>query len=347
MITRKQFLASLFFFLVWSSCTREHRHHAVTRGMYYWKTVYKPTAYELDRLRQLQVHKMYIRVFDVDWDEPSGQAVPVAPMRMEHALTDSIEYVPVVFITQKTIARLTENGAGPLARKISNFIAALCGGYGIHASEIQIDCDWTATSREVYFALLNRLKHEDFFKGKTLSCTLRMHQVKYLKSSGIPPADKGLLMCYSMGDLKRTGNLNSILDAGEARDYLKKTAEYPLPLDVALPLFQWCVLFRDAQFRGILHEVTDDQVSHCRLFEHTGGNLYKCVEDTTWLGVPLKTNDVVRVERVTADALEEMARYTSERIPASQLNVLLFSCDSLTLSKYPNDELETVYSTYR
>jgi hypothetical protein len=46
------------------SCKKEH--HTVTRGFYYWKSIYRPSAYELKTLGKLQVHKMYIRFFDVD-----------------------------------------------------------------------------------------------------------------------------------------------------------------------------------------------------------------------------------------------------------------------------------------
>jgi hypothetical protein len=323
------------------------QHHKVTRGFYYWKTIYKPTAYELNKLRQLEVSKMYIRLFDVDWEPQSRQPIPIAPIQLPPKTDTSFSFIPVVFITQRTLAHLQENGIVPLAQSIDRLAAAMCGSVDILPAEIQIDCDWTSANKELYFKLLNELKRQAFIKGKTLSCTIRMHQVKYTIGSGIPPADKGMLMCYSMGDMKKTGVRNSILDVDEAKDYLKRINAYPLPLDIALPVFQWCILFRDQKFVGIMHDVSPDAVVASKLFVHTNANIYSCKADTTWQGFSLKEKDELRVESPTYDALMDIASFTSKQIVRSDLNVLLFSCDSITLSKYSINELESVYNSYR
>jgi hypothetical protein len=61
----------------------------------------------------------------------------------------------------------------------------------------------------------------------------------------------------------------------------------------------------------------------------------------------LKAKDVVRVESPSYDALMEIADYTSQQLLQPGINVLLFSCDSITLSKYSTHELEAVYNAYR
>ena len=327
------------------SCKKHH--HEVVRGIYYWKTIFRPSAYELSRLRQMEVRKIYVRLYDVDADQATGQPAPVAPVQMPEQMDSSFEFVPVVFITQKTLAVLKENTTGRLAKNINDLTSALCSGSHIRPSEIQIDCDWTAGSKGIYFRLLRELKTQEYFKGKTLSCTIRMHQAKYQVSSGIPPVDKGLLMCYSMGDIKKPGARNSILDVSKATDYLGTIGAYPLALDIALPLFQWCVLFRDGQFHGILHEVKPDGVRNSGLFDHKGNDLHTCKADTTWEGYSLKKGDIIRAESASYEALRQVAQFTTKQLPQSRLNVLLFSCDSITLSKYSNHELETVYNSYR
>ncbi len=65
--------------------------------------------------------------------------------------------------------------------------------------EIQIDCDWTERTRNAYFQLLTALKREPFLQGKILSATIRLHQVKYVQRSGIPPADRGRV-CFFLLD---------------------------------------------------------------------------------------------------------------------------------------------------
>jgi len=328
-------------------CACGQRHHTVTRGFYYWKTVYGPTSTEQEVLRRLDVQRMYVRLFDVDWDVHAAEPIPVAPVRLPSRLDTATDFVPVIFITQLTMSHLRPAAIAALATKISGFAGAICASADMHPAEVQIDCDWTAGTKDIYFALLRELRRQPFFRGRLLSCTIRMHQVRYFGSSGIPPADKGMLMCYSMGDIKKPGSRNSILDVKVAQQYMAVMNKYPLPLDIALPLFHWCALFRDQQFRGLLHDVSPAQVAGSSVFIHKTGNLYTCLRDTVWHGYPIAANDVIRTESVSAAELEEIARFTAKRLTKQDLNVVFFSCDSITLAKYSTHELETVYNTYR
>ena len=327
------------------ACNKQH--HTVSRGFYYWKTIYKPTGYELEKLHMLQVSKMYIRLFDVDWEPQSRQPIPIAPLQLPPKADSAFSFIPVVFITQRTLAHLREKGIASLAQSIDRLTAAMCSSVDIRPPEVQIDCDWTSANKELYFKLLSELKRQPFIKGKTLSCTIRMHQVKYTTSSGIPPADKGMLMCYSMGDMKKTGVRNSILDVDEAKEYLRRINTYPLPLDIALPIFQWCILFRGQKFVGIMLDVSPEAVRASKLFVHTDANIYSCKTDTTWQGFSLRAKDELRVESPSYQALMDIASYTSKQILRPEVNILLFSCDSITLSKYSMNELESVYNSYR
>lgn len=326
---------------------KKHAHHSVVRGIYYWKTVFKPTSFELRTLNQLHISRLYVRFFDVEYDAQAGRPYPVAPIRFADTAYHSFEVVPVVFLTQSALPQLTVPSVTELADRISALVESLCNGARIAPNEIQIDCDWTAGTRDAYFLLLTRLQQQAFLKGKLLSCTLRMHQVKYTASCGIPPVDRCMLMCYSMGDLKKFGALNSILDAGAARSYLSGLGSYPLPTDMALPAFRWCVLFRDKMFQGILRDLPPDAVTGSALFEHRNGNLYGCLRDTLYHGYSLQSGDVVRVEQPEPDALRQVADFTAERVQNPSMNVLLFSCDSLILSKFPNHEMEDLYNRYR
>ncbi len=328
-------------------CACKRQHHEVTRGFYYWKTTYKLTAYEQRTLQQLDVRRMYVRMFDVDWNEGAKRIVPVAPVRLPERMDTSLEYVPVVFITQNTLAHLNPGNTDSTAANISGLMQALCEQGGIHPKELQIDCDWTEKSKDAYFNLLQALKRQQYFNGKTASCTIRMHQVKYDLSCGIPPVDKGLLMCYSMGNIKKYGAHNSILDVDEAKKYLRHLDNYRLPVDIALPVFQWCVLFHEQRFRGLMHDVTPDMVVGNSLFEQTDDNLYRCKKDTAWYDHLLQKDDIVRVESASVSDLKEIAAFTTKCVKLASLNVIFFSCDSITLSKYPVNDLQAIYHSYR
>ncbi len=340
---RRYFFIVMALLLV-SSC--RHKGREVTRGIYYWKTNFRLSQYEKKTLRELHCNTMYLRCFDVDWKPEINMPAPVASVRLPKSVGNDYDYIPTVFITQRTISKLELNGIIPLAQNIDKLLHDICGNAGIEPKEIQIDCDWTAGTKNIYFALLKEIKQQPFFIDKTLSCTIRLHQVKYNVRNGIPPADKGLLMCYNMGDLKKPGAHNSILNATDAKAYTKYIQKYPLTLDIALPIFDWVLWFRGTQLKGILRDAQASGIEHIPAFRHTKGNLYECTTDTAYYGYELKKGDVLRAEAPSLTDILSVAAYTSERLPANNLNVVLFHCDSITLSKYSVDELDEIYARY-
>ncbi len=298
-------------------------------------------------LHQLHCSRMYIRFFDVDWDTKNNTAMPVATVRMPQQKNTALAYVPVIFITQNALKNISDSSIHALALNIAELTQQLCSASGVYPPEIQVDCDWIGSMREKYFLLLQQLKLQPYFRNKALSCTIRMHQVKYVQQSGVPPVDKGLLMCYNMGDLKKYDTRNSILDVEEAKAYLGKLNSYPLPLDVALPLFRWCLLFREGRFKGILRDIQPEEIGSNSLFSRQQTNVYRCTRDTLYKGYFLKEGDMLRTEAPSAAALTAMAAYTANRIRNKEMNVVFFDCDSIILSKYSTDELEKVFSAYK
>lgn len=341
----RYYLLLILFLLCFISCDKKPVHN-VTRGIYYWKTVYNPTPYEKETLSKLQSQTIYLRLFDVDWNDKENRAVPLGPVIIKQAVDSSYKYVPVIFITQKTLTQLSADNTASLARSISNLAMDVCHDAGIQYDEVQIDCDWTSRTKTEYFELLNALKKEDFFTGKELSATIRMHQLKYISSSGVPPVQRGLLMCYNLGNISKIKTTNSILDFREAKKYLDYTSHYPLHLDVALPLFGWCLLFRDNAFRGILRDVQPSSVMGNALFERKGDSHFVCIKDVVWNGYSLYKGDVLRLEEPAVKDILHTAAYTSQKIKNEKLHVVLFHCDSLTLKKYSVDDLEAMYSAY-
>lgn len=323
-----------------------NRRHTVKRGFYYWKTNFALTGYEQSRLNDLHFQSLYLHCFDVDWDEQTSLPKPLATVRIKEKPAAGT-CIPVVFITQQVVKNIKERQTPQLAADIARLLEQLMVQSQIHPQEIQIDCDWSFTTQKNYFFLLECLKKQPFFSGKKLSCTIRLHQVKYRLKNGIPPVDRGLLMCYNTGSLRQPGVHNSILDVTLVKDYLKQVSSYPLPLDVALPLFRWCLQFRDGKILGILRDVQPDNLAKAPFLEKQKGNLYRCTADTVWAGYTLRAGDEVRAEIPLAKDILNIAEYTAKEINNDTLSVLLFHADSVTLSKYSHDELEAIYNAYR
>lgn len=325
------------------SCSHEKRQ--LSRGMYYWKTNMTLSSYEQSVLDSLSCTELYVRFFDVDWNSSTQRIVPVAVLSgPDSNIKQSI--TPVVFITQEALNHLAWNTTAELARNIADLLERKCADARIQPKELQIDCDWTSNNKGLYFDLLQKLKQQAFFKQKTISATIRLHQVKYVSKSGVPPVDKGLLMCYNMGRLKDIKESNSILNVATAKTYLGNMKNYPLKLDVALPIFHWCILFEKEQFKGILRDIDIDRLQDPQLFAPKAENVYAVLKDTLWNGFDLKQGQVVRYENSNIEEIQKLATFVSEQVRNDSLHLLLYHCDSKNFLKYHSDELEKIYTRF-
>ncbi|AMR33995.1 hypothetical protein A0256_22370 [Mucilaginibacter sp. PAMC 26640] len=226
------------------SCRRDR---VINTSFYYWKTVYYTNKTEQKYFGALDCKKFYVRIMDVNYGD--NGIVPVSPVTFKTVLPDSVQLIPVVFIVNDVLKNQTNKQLDDLARKIIYYVNGRIKPSGKTSySELQLDCDWTRTTRDSYFYLLKRIRTDSGLKNKKLSATLRLHQLKNQKSSGIPPVDRVMLMCYNMGNLRKYGHQNSILEQSELEKYAgNNLSEYPMPIDIGLPIFSWAVVFRQRQ----------------------------------------------------------------------------------------------------
>ena len=176
------------------SCNEKKINRVVEPSFYYWKSVFKLSVFEKQRLDSLQVKTSYLKFFDVDWDASSRKASPVAQLLVtRQEVLNQYHVIPTVFITNSCLEKTDLPMMAQLAGNIHKLIMGTCNANNIKLpTEIQIDCDWTVSTRDKYFLLLRSFKQ---LSNTNLSVTIRLHQVKYLAKSGVPPADRGLLMC--------------------------------------------------------------------------------------------------------------------------------------------------------
>jgi hypothetical protein len=324
-----------------------HTPKKITKAFYYWKTNVGLSGFEQRKLDSFNCHKLYIRFFDVDWDAANNEPKPIAVNRFIQPLPQGFTVVPVVFITQEALNKTPENTMPGLAQHLTNLLYEKCVQAKITPAEIQLDCDWTVGSQHKYFRLLNLCKKQHFFMGKTLSCTIRLHQVNLPRANGIPPVNKGLLMCYNMGNLRLAGGNNTILDLAAAERYLRNVRSYPLPLDIALPLFSWCLLYDNQnRFTGILRDVQEADLKNTTFLNTGAKNVYTVAKDTVWRGYTLTKNETVRYEYCNVADLYQLAEFVADRVNNTSINLIFYHCDSTVLKKYNNYELEKIYNFF-
>ena len=336
-------LLKLMILCTFFSCKEKREPRLIEPAFYYWKSVLNISIFEKQKLDSLKVKTIYIKFFDVGWDEAGNKPVPLAKLQAaKKKLQSGISIIPTVFITNECIQKIDSSQINKLAKDIYSLILEIKQANGFDSiPEIQIDCDWTAATKEKYFRLLSNLKPQT--TNYKLSCTIRLHQIKYISKTGVPPVDRGLLMCYNMGNLKNPATKNSILETAELKKYTGNLADYPLPLDVAFPLFNWKVLYRDNLYKGLIQNLPGDAFSNS--FSTKTGNRYVILKDTLLGGYDLRNGDIIRNEQSDIKEVIAAATEISKHLRNTQLRVSLYHLDSVILSKYTTHELESIYNS--
>ena len=227
----------------------------------------------MNRLKQLRTRRLYLRFFEVVPDA-DGRPVPQATLVFNQK--PSVPVVPVIFLENAVFSR--KPNPDDLAAKLWRRVQDMAEFNGLELSpELHLDCDWTTSTRESFFAFTAALRRQ-LSPNQELAVTPRLDQFKNHRVTGVPPADRGVLMAYNMGDIKALGPGNSIIDPVAAARYLPPGQTYPLPLDAALPLFSWAVVFDEHdRYLGLLTPPPEElnMPDHC---QPLGGAMYSVVK---------------------------------------------------------------------
>ncbi len=329
---------------IFSSCGSKRNPEA---SFYYWKSVFRLSSVEKQTLSQLQVSRLYVKFFDVDWNDETRQALPVAEIRFAEPVPASLTVVPTVFITNRTMRQIPESQLDDLAHKLVTKLTSMMQEQKLTLSEIQLDCDWSGKSRETFFRLVSLVKTKVAARAILLSATIRLHQLKYIGRTGVPPVDKGVLMFYNIGNLDGSNTDNSIMDLTIARQYLRRLKEYPLPLDVALPVYRWAVLTREDRIVNLLTNLTLESLTDTSRYEPIGEKKIRVRQSHYLQSVYLYPGDELRFEAVSPDQLEEAADMLTPIINQPNPSVIFYYLDESTVTRYAPKTLETVVRRFR
>lgn len=323
-------------------CKHAVSPRTVAPAFYHWKTELRLTAAQRSYLDSIGAKKLYIKFFDVDWDAASAQPMPLASLEMDTTQLSGLEIVPVVFITNRTLLNLPMLAVDSLAGRILTKINAMAKQ---PIAEVQFDCDWTAQTQAKFFALLTSFKHQLAHKPPLISATIRLHQLKYPEKTGIPPVDRGMLMCYNMGDLEAWETENSILDAQVSQTYFPSQSkmEYDLPLDIALPIFRWGVIFRDGQMIKLLNNLDEVDLRDSNRFRKIAEDRFEVLKSTYLHAHYLYVGDHIRLEAVEQKTLTEVAALLSSKLHFEPtFTVAFYHLDASNIEVFPKEKIGAV-----
>lgn len=334
----------ILFMLILTSC-RSAR--PIERGFYYWKSIVKLDATDNERLKQLHVGRFYVKCFDVVWDETQAQAIPVAEARFVSKLPPDIEVIPTVYITNETLKKTPSSAIPNLANRIREKTMIIISGANISApKEFQVDCDWTLQTRDKYFQLLRSL-HKDLETTIELTATIRLHQVKYMKQTGIPPVDRGILMAYNLESPADIRAKNSIILYDTAKSYLDHLGAYPLPLDIGLPLYSLGAIFQGERCIGLIADLTSAELRRNKNFIRIGLSLFQATSNTYLHGAYIYKNDQIRIDESDLQETIKVAAFIGRRLQNRNTRVILFDYNAQRLGGVRHAELEALYRSLR
>jgi hypothetical protein len=330
------------------SCKKKETHVKVERAFYYWKSSeYSLSDDQTAQLKTLKVKKLYAKFFEVQPD-PVFVNKPISKTEL-HIWNDSstagMEIIPTIYIQNETFQKITAQGIDSLADNIvflvNKYYKSNIRNGDATYREIQIDCDWTKSTRDNYFALLKTIRKHTTAK---LSCTLRLYPYKYENIMGVPPVDKAMLMCYNLVNPLSSYSKNSILENAELRKYLRTAKKYPLHLDIALPVYAWVQVYRDKAFKGIVNTTDVDMSSAIKPVQPP--LWYEMKQDLDVGNIFLREGDRIKMEGVGNETLNNTIDLLKDKLDLDGTVTISFFHLNGKNFKYTNETLDNLYNRF-
>ena len=329
------------------SCKNDNKVEHVERAFYYWKSGNSLSTYQEDKLNANSVTKIYVKYFEVNYSEtvgnfPSDKLYSYGEMFQS---VRNVSIVPTIFVKNEIFKFNTEKDLDKLADDIVFLIDKRSKEKFEKIkvdNEIQIDCDWTKSTKDKYFYLLKKIKEKS---KKQISCTLRLYPYKYQDIMGVPPVDKATLMCYNLVQPLTEKDKNSILDIKELKLYLNEKRSYPVHLDIALPVFSWSQLYQNNYFQKLVN-ISSVQL---KTFAKEIKPMWFEVEKDTSLdwGNYYRIGDQIKCEEVSAETLQQAIALIKKNVELDKTTTItLFDLDDSTFNTYTDEELSNFYTAF-
>lgn len=302
---RKVWGVLLLTLLLMTACHEQQKE----RGMYYWSTVFRMDPAKQTFLKEHQINRLYVRYFDVVVDE-QDRVMPNATISFKDSVPQGVEVIPTVFIVNDCM----KHDIGDLPKKLLRRILQMNETHHIgKVHEIQIDCDWTPSTRKTFFHFMETLRSMAKEEGISLSSTIRLHQL----SQKAPPADRGVLMMYNTGDFTKLSCEHPILDMRDAKPFLPALKKYSLPLSAAYPLYRWRIVFRNGRYVGILH--TDDEL-------------------------PILPGDSIVIRQPELEEILKAKQAVTQQNARANNEVILFDLNNTNISRFKKEDYEKIFN---
>ncbi|MBP5524245.1 MAG: hypothetical protein J6Y11_01400 [Paludibacteraceae bacterium] len=327
----------VLFLLSSVSCVSASHDHNIS--FYHWKSNYQMDNDVRKYMRGLNCQKIYLHLFDVVKEGEISRPINIFQVTDSLKNDSSIHFVPVIFITNEVFSNTDTAKINGLTHRLKYFTDNMIRHSNINKNtidEIQFDCDWTPSTKENYFTFLKYVKN--LYPDVKISSTIRLHQIKDMKETGIPPVDKGYLMCYATSNANDGLDSNSILNIDLLKNYTENLNDYPIDLDYALPLFSWGIVSNKKSQIKLINGLTHNDLDSVR-FKRISENRYKVCEDCFINGLYINKGYTIEIEQITPTLLRNAIEYLDNKIQ-KDYNIVYYHLSKGFLNRYTIDELK-------
>lgn len=335
----KHLLFPFLLLLILSACTHKPQNQ---RAVYFWKTTLDLGEKDSLLLGHANIKTIYLRLFDLDYDANKQRVDIVAPLSFNKKPFAGITYIPVVYITNKALQNTESEKIPELAIHILKKVTSIFLKNEITFPELQIDCDWTESTREKYFRLLAIIKDALHKENKLLSATIRLHQVKYSHITGIPPVDRGMLMYYNMGKIAAGNSKNSIFNKADAEKYTPYISSYSLPLDLALPVFSWGIQTRRGRVVALLNNITLNDLGNDN-FTPAHNHTFRAKKSFFYKGYYFIKDDIVKLEQIKPGDIKDASQLIKPYLKKKPFTITLYQYSALNANNYDKQKINKIY----
>ncbi len=379
----RSILVVTVFLILFLSC-KKYVDQPPVMSFCYWKTTFSIDSTDASNLNKFGANHLYLRLFDVDWDVVTKSPTPVAQCQYSYRYSCTSNLTPTIFITNSVFENIKEDEMEEFADKFtkkatdlrerifdellssqiendSNYqkistnyedwekireyrdsvMEVIKPKYYNQNKEILIDCDWTPSTKTKYFKFLEIIKTK--MVDIEITSTLRLWQYRDYKLAGVPPVKKCLLMCYNLTDPRKYETENSIATTEEFKKYINHS-DYPLKLDIALPIHSWAIYFRNNKYKGIINSIPVSEITgNKQLFEKKSDQKYMFLKDTVINETYYRFGDEFRIEQVDFKTLVEFAQIIKQYIKIDKTSkVTFFSWDAQFYNRFTKDEYKQI-----
>ena len=333
------------------SCNEKNKVQEVDHAFFYGKPLFELSTYEKKLADQLGVRKIYVKFFDLVWNEENQTPAPINKLLYSDSTTSwlingGIAVIPVVSITTECMEKIDESRVIALAERVHLLLRQMVAARKIkRIHEILFDCKWTPAMKTKYFDFLQYFTMLPLLENRTLSATIQFDQIT-TERSNIPPVNKVLLSGYYLPNVKDLGSTNPLIDVKLIKNFITDLDDYPLPVDISLPIFDQKVLFRENKFLGIITSLTDSLLLSSKVINREG-NRFILLADTILNGYPLKKGDLIRSDQSNYEEILSAANLIAPRLHADTVTFALFHLDSATISKYSQEQINDLYNSFK